>query len=176
MKREIVKILVLGEDRIKKEFLKVHVEIEPSLVVDHSLITGVYFHIKHVELENLKVSLQVWDFAAVDRFKYLHRGYVKGALGALIFFDFANRQSFDNLTEWINLIRNNVGQIPIILIGIKSHSESLLVSQKEIESLISDFDLNYFETSVISKEDASNIFYRIASMALYEKSKRQGNY
>lgn len=69
-----------------------------------------------------------------------------------------------------------MGQIPIILIGIKSHSESLPVSQKEIESLISDFDLNYFETSVISKEDASNIFYRIASMALDEKSKRQGNY
>lgn len=69
-----------------------------------------------------------------------------------------------------------MGQIPIILIGIKSHSESLPVSQKEIESLISDFDLNYFETSVISKEDASNIFYRIASMALDKKSKRQGNY
>ena len=56
--------------------------------------------------------------------------------------------------------------------GNKRYSDFFTVSHKEVEKLIEDFKLNYIETSVVSKEVASEIFNRIAKMALDEKSKR----
>ncbi len=56
--------------------------------------------------------------------------------------------------------------------GNKRYSDFFAVSHKEVEKLIEDFKLNYIEISVVSKEGVSEIFNRIAKMALDEKSKK----
>ena len=169
---ETFKILMLGEGWIKKALLSRHINKPKLFEEDLSLTIGVNFFSKNVEIANIKVKLQLWNFRSEKKYKFLFPQYVKGAEGLILFFDFADRRSFENLCDWINLVRKNAVGIPILLVGNKRYSNFFTVSHKEVEKLIEDFKLNYIETSVVSKEGASEIFNRIAKMALDEKSKR----
>lgn len=171
-KTEVIKILMLGEGWIRKALLSRHFNKPKLFEEDLSLTIGVNFFSKNVEIANIKVKLQLWNFRGEKKYKFLFPQYVKGAEGLILFFDFADRRSFENLPDWINLVRKNAVGIPILLVGNKRYSNFFTVSHKEVEKLIKDFKLNYIETSVVSKEGASEIFNRIAKMALDEKSKR----
>lgn len=81
-KTELLKILMLGEGWIKKALLSHHINKPQFFEADTSVTIRANFLTKDVEFETLKVKLQLWDFTAGDQFKYLHRAYVIGGLGA----------------------------------------------------------------------------------------------
>lgn len=45
--------------------------------------------------------------------------YIRGASGALLLFDLSQPKSINNAEEWINLVRSEYIDLPIILVGTK---------------------------------------------------------
>jgi len=65
------------------------------------------------------VKMQLWDFAGEKRFRELLPDYCKGASGAFICFDISDYDTFREIPEWLKIIRQKAGFIPIILMGMK---------------------------------------------------------
>jgi len=74
----------------------------------------------------------IWDFGGEERFKFLLSQYCKGQDGAIIIYDITNSSTLNQLPDWIQIIRQTSGNIPIMLIGNKLDlEESREVSREE---------------------------------------------
>lgn len=83
------------------------------------LTIGVDFHVKLIELQNKKIKLQIWDVGGEERFRFLLPTYCLGANAAFLLYDITRSQTLDNINEWVNIVRQKGGDIPIMLVGSK---------------------------------------------------------
>ena len=65
---------------------------------------GVDFETKKVVVDNTEILLNIWDFAGEKKFRLLFPSYVSGASGALMLYDITNKESVNDLFDWINVI------------------------------------------------------------------------
>ena len=81
---------------------------------------GAGFHTKSETLDTGEaVKMQLWDFAGEKRFRELLPDYCKGASGAFICFDITDYDTFREIPDWLRIIRQKAGFVPIILMGMK---------------------------------------------------------
>ena len=86
----------------------------------YKMTIGAGFHTKSEILDTGEaVKMQLWDFAGEKRFRELLPDYCKGASGAFICFDISDYDTFRQIPEWLKIIRQKAGFIPIILMGMK---------------------------------------------------------
>lgn len=65
---------------------------------------GVDFETKKVVVDDTEILLNIWDFAGEKKFRLLFPSYVSGASGALMLYDITNKESVNDLFDWINVI------------------------------------------------------------------------
>lgn len=65
---------------------------------------GVDFETKKVMVDDNDVLLNIWDFAGEKKFRLLFPSYVSGASGALLLYDITNKDSLDDLHDWMKVI------------------------------------------------------------------------
>ncbi len=88
------------------------------------------FHVKTVELNNKRIKLQLWDIGGEQRFRFLLPTYCLGANAAFLLFDITRLNTLDNISEWMNIVRQKGGPIPIMLVGSKL---DLAQTQREVQ-------------------------------------------
>ena len=90
---------------------------------DSGITIGVDFHLKKIILDDTRVSLQIWDFAGEDRFRFLLPSYLMGASGGIFMFDITRYTSLTNFDDWLKVVeQGTIGQqegIPILMVGSK---------------------------------------------------------
>lgn len=167
-KKFLFKIVVVGDGGIGK-----------STMIQR-LITGKYIAQKitigtdlasySVNLSDLDVRLQIWDFAGEKRFRFFLPNYSRGAHGCLLCYDLTRYSSFEHLSEWYNIVHDNSNPL-FILIGEKYDLAPIkrTVSQKEAEEFQQEYDIPYFyETS--SKSGFNNeVIFQELTQAILEK-------
>ena len=112
---------------------------------------GVDFHIKQIEIENKRITLQIWDFAGEERFRILLPSYVRGAKGGIFMFDITRYSSLINLDEWLEVVKTVHKDIPLMMVGGKLD----LNDQRSITSEIAKENLLFFRTSNITHTPAN---------------------
>ena len=88
---------------------------------DSKMTIGVDFEVKSLEIEGLRVKLQIWDFGGEERFRFLLPTYVRGANGALFIYNAANYSSLAHIDDWLMVIRQEMRQediFPIVVLGL----------------------------------------------------------
>jgi small GTP-binding protein len=83
-----------------------------------------------------RVKLQLWDTAGTERFRSVSRSYYRGAAGAILVYDIANQQTFNQLPTFLNDARALASpQLTVVLAGNKadlteeSQHQDLLVDE-----------------------------------------------
>ena len=90
---------------------------------------GVSFKRKKIQVEkNIMIDVNIWDFGGEERYRLLFPAYLNGASAALILYDTTNRESFEDIQNWIQIIDENTDNIVKVIIGAKSD----LVEKKEV--------------------------------------------
>ncbi len=123
------KILLIGDASVgKTSFTKRYCYniFNPS----ERLTIGVDFHVKTVELSNKRIKLQLWDIGGEQRFRFLLPTYCLGANAAFLLYDITRSNTLNNISEWITIVRQKGGPIPIMLVGSKL---DLAQSQREVQ-------------------------------------------
>ncbi|MFX0156185.1 MAG: Rab family GTPase [Candidatus Hodarchaeota archaeon] len=112
------KILLLGDASVgKTSFTKRYCYniFNPS----ERLTIGVDFHVKTIELNEKRIKLQLWDVGGEERFRFLLPTYCLGANAAFLLYDITRPSTLDNISEWITIVRQKGGPIPVMLVGSK---------------------------------------------------------
>jgi len=140
---------------------------------NQSITIGVDFHVKKIKINNKLVSLQIWDFAGENRFRFLLPSYVLGASGGIFMYDVTRFSSLKNFPEWIEIFKKGfVGakdkQLPVIMVGSKLDlSYKRAVSSKEAYDLAKAQNLyGYIECSSKDGRNIEDVFTEIAKLML----------
>jgi len=142
-----------------------------GLFTEGSLTIGVDFHIKSVEIEGKKATLQIWDFAGEDRFRFLLSSYAKGANGAIFMFDITRYTSLESVYEWLDVFRKGFKEeeeVPMIMVGGKVDlHERRAIPRLDAANIASEFQFyDYLECSSKTGENVEDIFIKIARIMM----------
>ncbi|MFX0006298.1 MAG: Rab family GTPase [Promethearchaeota archaeon] len=161
----LFKILLLGDPSSGKEDLNGnHFDFDTKLTI------GVDFFTKDIVLNKKIIRLNLWDMDIEEdkRFRCLIPSYFEGASGAIILYDITNSNSLKHVPEWIQIIREHVGDIPIFFIGNNIDlAESRNVSREEGINLVTKYNLNAFsEISTKTGENVEEIFNTLSDIII----------
>ena len=135
---------------------------------DLKLTIGIDFYSKTTTFQDKKVKIQLWDFGGEERFRFLLSQYCKGSIGAIIMYDITNSNTLKHLSEWFQLIRENAGDIPIVLVGnIFNLEKSREVSEEEGVKLAEKYNLfGFFEISTKTGENVEETFESLTEILI----------
>jgi GTPase SAR1 family protein len=126
----------------------------------------------------MKVTLSLWDIAGQERFEFFKTDFFNGVAAVGLVFDLSRPDTFDNSEEYFDDIREQSGNIPIILVGNKDDLKEDIgdtVSRKRINKMINKYNLfEYIETSALSRKNVEELFYRLTLTALLDFHPRLG--
>ena len=132
------------------------------------LTIGISFEVKQIRIENFNIKLQIWDLATQEQWKDLAHFYCRGALGAILIFDVFNAKSLYHLSKWVQIIRANTKNIPIILMGNLDESDSPREVSAEIAlDFVNSNELSgYFECNILKGEKFENMFESLTRLII----------
>jgi small GTP-binding protein len=162
-----LKILLLGDGSSGKDELirKYSSRCYPE---DTNLSLGVDFSLKTITFKDKIIKMQLWDAESEDIQGFLLSSYCRGSDGAIIMYDITNFDTIKHVPEWVQLIRKNAGDIPIILVGnIYNLEKSLDVSGEEGIKLARKNSLSGFvEISTKTGENVEEMFESFAEILI----------
>lgn len=132
---------------------------------------GAAIHIKLLDIENGKVTLQVWDFGGEEKFKFLIPSYAQGCSGGIFIFDLTNYESLINVINWLPEFRKVSKNFPILMVGSKLDlKEERVCNKEEALDLMELHKLhNYLECSSKTGDNVQTIFSLLLKEILNHK-------
>jgi small GTP-binding protein len=133
---------------------------------------GVDFFLKRFEMDDKKVSLQIWDFAGEEKFRFLLPGIINGAHGTILMFDITRYVTYKNITNWLSVFNKanetHDQKVPVLLVGSKTDLEGLrTVPSDEGRKFVKDNDLvGYIEFSSKNGENVDELFKAITKVMI----------
>ena len=132
----LFKMLLIGNSGVGKSCLLVRYA-ENSFNENFFNTIGVDFKIKTISLDNQNIKLQIWDTAGQERFRTLTASYYRGAHGIIVVYDVTDRDTFENVRQWMQEIdKFATDNVCKVIVGNKCDlDESRKVSTEEGEEL-----------------------------------------
>ena len=157
----VYKVLLLGDSTVGKTCFLLRY-CDKTFQEAHLSTIGLDYRLKSMTLQSGKnIKLQVWDTAGQDRFRAITKNYYKGANGIILIYDVTNRQSYENVKNWITQIREEANpNVVIYLAGnkIDVSEEEKVVKTEEGKKIAEEFNLPLYETSAKNGININRIF------------------
>jgi Ras-related protein Rab-2A len=155
----LLKYIIIGDAAVGKSNLLLryaHGQFKP----EYQLTIGVEFGAKNVNIRNKIYRVQIWDTAGQENFRSITRAYYKNSVCALVVYDISSRDSFNNVSTWIEDCKNQSPKtIFMVLVGNKSDLEDRRqVSTEEGQELADKYGILFYETSAKDGTNVSEIF------------------
>lgn len=110
------------------------------------------------------LDLMVWDIMGEKGFRSLLRdAYFEGAQGVLSVCDLTRKETFYDLNNWVQMVRKQVGEVPVVFLGNKSDLVGrLVVTQEELARIGSIHDAPTFWVSAKTGQGVNEAFQILA--------------
>ena len=167
----VFKILTIGDGGVgKTSILRRYVE---NKFIKHHLSTiGIDFLSKTVTIKDKEIKLKIWDTAGQERYRNITSHIYKDADGIILVFDVTSEDSFNQITDWMEQIKNNVSkeEINLILIGNKCDLEERMVEKERGEEMAEKLKIKYYETSALTGQGINEAFEGLAKQIFKNKN------
>jgi len=139
----------------------------------HDLTIGIEFGTRNIIISGKSITVQIWDTAGQESFRSITRSYYRGAAGVLLVYDITRRETFHNLSVWLDDCRQYAHEhLSVVVIGNKCDLEhERQVSRVEGESFAQDNGLFFLETSAKTAYNVEEAFVSVAKL-IYDKVQR----
>ncbi|TFG00584.1 MAG: GTP-binding protein [Promethearchaeota archaeon] len=169
----LFKIIIFGEGGVGKTTL-IRRYLEGYFEESIKMTIGVDFFMKNIEIKDLIVSLQIWDFAGEERFRFLLPSYVAGASGGIFMYDITRRSTLNRINEWLSIFQEQYNKketdefLPVIILGGKiDREEDRSVNLSDAKKRLDGFKcLNFMECSSKTGENVEDVFIKLAKHLL----------
>ena len=178
----MIKLMIIGDSSVgKTNFIFRFTEGRFSTF--HVATVGFDYKSRIIKLPSnkKKVKLQIWDTAGQERYMALNKNLFQKVQGIILMYDLTNRDSFENLNGWLNLVTQNVSNKIIMLVGNKLDlaEEKRIVTETEGMMLAQENKILFSEASGSSGENVDKVFTdiseKIYSSIMEEKNDKNDN-
>lgn len=162
------KVVLFGDSQTGKTTLA-HRFLTNLFKADITMTLGVEFLLKQVDMDNINVKLQIWDFAGEERFRFLFPSYIKGANGAIFMYDITNYASLAHVDDWFEIVDKEIDyDFPIIFVGGKTDLMHLkeVSTRRAMEVANSKGADGFIECSSKNGENIHKIFHLLTKLIL----------
>ena len=128
---------------------------------------GIDKYFRYFKYKDKQCKVILWDTAGQDRYRSLPKKYYQNADGILILFDVCNKESFNDVSIWMNEINDNTNvnsegnKISLFLIGNKIDQFERCISKEDGNDKASFYGMKYFEISCKLNINITEISARI---------------
>ena len=163
MKRmENIKMLFLGEARVGKT--NVINQFCSNRFFENYLPTiGYDSQESNINIDDKNYKLILLDGPGQEKFRSLYKRYIKTADIFIMVYDITNRESFEKLQNWLEIIKENRSDYIIGVIGNKEdlHSDEKITRE---EGLTFAKSHSFYFTSLSAKNNIEPLYYFIESL------------
>uniref|UniRef100_A0A669BS08 RAB41, member RAS onco family n=1 Tax=Oreochromis niloticus TaxID=8128 RepID=A0A669BS08_ORENI len=159
------KLVFLGEQSVGKTSLITRFMYD-SFDNTYQATIGIDFLSKTMYLEDRTIRLQLWDTAGQERFRSLIPSYIRDSAAAVVVYDIANLNSFQQTSKWIDDVRTERGSdVIIMLVGNKTDlaDKSRQITTEEGEQRAKELNVMFIETSAKTGYNVKQLFRRVAA-------------
>ena len=159
----LFKYIIIGDPSVGKSNLLMKFA-HNKFTDEYQATIGVEFGAKNITFDNQIYRIQIWDTAGQENFRSITRAYYKNSVCALVVYDISSRDSFNNVSTWIEDCKNQSPKtIFMVLVGNKSDLEDKRqVSKEEGQELADKYGIQFYETSAKTGDNVDAIFYNSA--------------
>jgi len=170
----LFKIVLIGDSGVGKSNLLSRFHKDEFSLESKSTI-GVEFAHRSIQVEGKKVKAQIWDTAGQERYRAITSAYYRGAVGALLVYDITKHHTFENVSRWLNELREHAdSNIIIMLVGNKSDLEpTRTVPTEEAKKFCEEEGLLFIETSALKNANVYEAFHQVLVEIYRVVSKKQ---
>ena len=114
------KIITLGDSGVGKTSI-IKRFYDNSFNSNNASTIGMNCVVKDLYFNKQKVSLKLVDTCGQEKYRALTKSYLKNVNAVFFVFAFNDKDSFDNINEWMEFFKENyrINEIPHILLGNK---------------------------------------------------------
>ena len=169
----IFKIIIVGNSSTGKT--KIIDRYLKNIFEDNSIPTlGFQMNKKEFQIEQDKITVQIWDTAGQEKYASLTSSYYKSAKGALVVYDITDKESFNKIEKLVDDLKNGCDKnIYIILLGNKIDLEDRrVITKEEGENLAQKLNLGFGEVSAKTGDGIEEAFQKLIN-EVYRISKNE---
>ena len=173
----IFKLVLIGDTCVGKSCILVRFSDD---IFDDNYVTtiGVDFRIKTIAIKNKIVKIQIWDTAGQERYRSITTAYYRGAAAIIICCDCTNRESFDNIKNWIEEISkytDNDSVDKIVFLNKCDLNEERCIKKEEIEQSEKENGIKILEVSAKTGEGIDAGFEYIINKLIDKNTQKDSN-
>ena len=158
----------VGKTTLMRRFLTGRVDLDTKMTI------GLDIGIKEMKIDGNDITLQIWDFAGEERFRFFLPSYSLGSSGGIFMFDLTRSSSLHDIEEWLSVYNPDPNdtskKTPLLMVGGKSDLVSqrgILSTEGELISQKYGFK-SYFECSSVSADNVEEVFESLALFMMKE--------
>ena len=168
-----LKLLILGDSNVGKTSLLL-TYTDNYFPDSHVATIGIDYKIKEIEMNGLKLKLQIWDTSGQERFRSMTHTFLRNANGIAFVYDITNKRSFEGVKNWIKDAENNGTGFEKIIIGNKIDLEGRReVSHDYAEKYAIKKKIKRFETSAKTNINVNQHFDYLAKLIIKDRTKEE---
>jgi len=164
----LAKSIIIGDSSVGKSSL-LYRYIDQDWNPHYVATIGVDFKVMSFERNHKVVKLQLWDTAGQERFRTITHTYYRGAHGVMLVFDVTQRESFQNLQDWLGDVRKfGSPSVPLLLVGNKYDAPEAerQVSDEEALGLARELDCKFIKVSAKNNVNVDEAFAALVEMCV----------
>lgn len=171
----LFKILIIGDSGVGKSCLMLRF-CDDTFNEKQLATIGVDFKVKYLVEGGKRLKLAVWDTAGQERFRTLTSSYYRGAQGIILVYDVTQRETFTNLRNWLDEVRQHSSHDNAIkmLIANKVDLPNQEVQRSEGEEFALQHSMLFIETSAKTKKGVEQAFDEVVLKILDTPSLLEG--
>lgn len=160
-----LKVIVVGNGQVGKTSMITRFA-KGIFTNEYKKTIGVDFLEKTLHLSTIgeEVTYMLWDTAGQEEYAEITRNYYKGAGAAILAFSTTDRPSFDAIENWHDKVRNECGNIVIVLVQNKVDlMDDAAMEAREVEFLAKKLKLKLYRTCVKDDLNVSEVFQHLGA-------------
>jgi small GTP-binding protein len=165
------KICIFGEGGVGKTCLAQRF-LTGLFDINTKMTMGASLHVKSLDIADLRVSLQIWDFGGEKDYRFLLPAYALGSSAGIFMYDMSRSSTIHKVEDWLNIfqvgLKKDISEVPLFLVGGKMDLEEKRSVDISLAQSISE-QYNFkkiFETSAKTGENVELLFKRVTEFLL----------
>ncbi len=163
----VLKVILGGDANVGKSSL-VQRYCTRQFDPNRQMTIGVDFHVSDVQVQDTPVRLVIWDLGGQERFAFARLAFYRGTQAVGLVYDATNRTSFFNLMRWWRETRENLPDVPVLLLANKTDLPRAITCDESL-AIAQAWDMPFFESSCATGEGVTEFFDALALAAWKHK-------